>query len=183
MFKKDKATVPLFGFVSNTFPRLDTFKIPFEHNAIMPQKCRIPRVASINLVDWDSKKRQHRLDRLFLLSAWRFDTRRVEKLLDAGARIEAQPGNGWTAFFQAAYIGDIKTAMMLIGRGASFSKKDGSGHYVDEYWNSSVSEYRHHNVNTNERKAFLHCLRIFRLSNNKRGMKSFFYNFNECVGQ
>ncbi|MCX6773391.1 MAG: hypothetical protein NTY68_00110 [Candidatus Micrarchaeota archaeon] len=120
--------------------------------------------------------RQKRLNEMLLIHSWDKKTRRVGKLLDIGAQLEYEPGNGWTPLFNAAYSGDRKTVVMLIKRGADIDKVDGTGHKVIDYAPSS-------RLSTDlGDPVFLRFLKFTRESMDKRNFNSFMVAFGECVG-
>jgi ankyrin repeat protein len=58
-------------------------------------------------------------------AAARGDVRRVRRLLDRGADIEARGSNGRTALTAAAYSGHREVVECLLDRGADIEARDG----------------------------------------------------------
>jgi hypothetical protein len=121
-----------------------------------------------------SAKDQKRLNYMLIIHSWKQKPQRVEKLLDMGAQLEYEPGNGWTPLFNVAYTGDKKTFAMLIKRGANIDQIDGAGHKVTDYAQDSVTERKD--------KPFLLFLKFARESMDKRDFNHFILTFGECVG-
>jgi hypothetical protein len=117
---------------------------------------------------------QKRLNDMLIIHSWKFKTQRVEKLLDMGAQLEYEPGNGWTPLFNVAYTGDKRTFVMLIRRGANIDQTDGTGRKVTDYANHSAVKRKN--------KPFLRFLKFARESMDRRDFNHFISVFGECVG-
>ncbi len=111
---------------------------------------------------------------MLIIHSWKFKTQRVEKLLDMGAQLEYEPGNGWTPLFNVAYTGDKRTFVMLIRRGANIDQTDGTGRKVTDYANHSAVKRKN--------KPFLRFLKFARESMDRRDFNHFISVFGECVG-
>jgi hypothetical protein len=121
-----------------------------------------------------SAKGQKRLNDMLIIHSWDQKARRVERLLDMGAQLECEPGNGWTPLFNAAYMGDKKTFVMLIKRGADIDKIDGTDRKITDYADCPTVK--------KPAAAFLRFLKFARESMGKRDFNHFMPVFGECVG-
>jgi hypothetical protein len=111
---------------------------------------------------------------MLIIHSWKWKTKRVEKLLDMGAHLECEPGNGWTPLFNVAYTGDKKTFIMLIRRGADIDKIDGTGR--------KVTDYANHSTVKEPAATFLRFIKFARESMDKRDFNHFIPIFGECIG-